>query len=127
MPRTVTETCIQRHAPDVLHANAGSHAPGQASALAVDHVSTLVTPRTTRSPRAPKQRRKMFTENRRLRDELRTTHARIAALEAERTDYRRRARRAGVLPLDAFREAAVLALRGPQRRGEPAALVLVDI
>lgn len=69
----------------------------------------------------------MFTENRRLRDELRTTHARIATLEAERNDYLRKDRRAGVLTLDAFREAAAAALRGSQRRGEPAALVLVDI
>jgi len=69
----------------------------------------------------------MFTESRRLRDELRTTHARIAALEAERNDYLRKDRRAGVLTLDAFREAAAAALRGSQRRGEPAALVLVDI
>ncbi len=68
----------------------------------------------------------MFTENRRLRDELRTTHARIAALEAERNDYLRKDRRAGVLTLDAFREAAAAALRGSQRRGEPAALVLVE-
>lgn len=69
----------------------------------------------------------MFTESRRLRDELRTTHARIATLEAERNDYLRKDRRAGVLTLDAFREAAAAALRGSQRRGEPAALVLVDI
>jgi diguanylate cyclase (GGDEF)-like protein/putative nucleotidyltransferase with HDIG domain len=69
----------------------------------------------------------MFTESRRLRDELRTTHARIAALEAERNDYLRKDRRAGVLTLDAFREAAAAALRGCQRRGESAALVLVDI
>ncbi|HWH95572.1 MAG TPA: diguanylate cyclase [Baekduia sp.] len=69
----------------------------------------------------------MFTESRRLRDELRTTHARIAALEAERNDYLRKDRRAGVLTLDAFREAAAAALRGSQRRGESAALVLVDI
>jgi len=69
----------------------------------------------------------MFTESRRLRDELRTTHARIAALEAERNEYLRRDRRAGVLTLDAFREAAAAALRGSQRRGESAAIVLVDI
>jgi diguanylate cyclase (GGDEF)-like protein/putative nucleotidyltransferase with HDIG domain len=71
----------------------------------------------------------VFTEARRLRDELRTTHARIAALEAERSEYLRKDRRtgAGVLTLDAFREAAAAALRGAQRRGEPAALVLVDI
>ncbi|WP_187368834.1 HD-GYP domain-containing protein [Baekduia soli] len=69
-----------------------------------------------------------FTESRRLRDELRVTQARIAALEAERTDYLRRDRRvAGVLTHDAFREAAAAALRGSQRRGEPAALVLADI
>jgi diguanylate cyclase (GGDEF)-like protein/putative nucleotidyltransferase with HDIG domain len=71
----------------------------------------------------------MFTEARRLRDELRTTHSRIATLEAERNEYLRKDRRAGagVLTLDAFREAAAAALRGTQRRGEPAALVLVDI
>ncbi|WP_027007528.1 HD-GYP domain-containing protein [Conexibacter woesei] len=69
----------------------------------------------------------MFSESRRLRDELRTTHARIAVLEAERNDYLRKDRRAGVLTLDAFREAAAAALRGTQRRGEAAALVLVDI
>jgi len=68
-----------------------------------------------------------FTETRRLRDELRSSHARIAALEAERNDYLRKDRRAGVLTLDAFREAAAAALRGSQRRGESAALVLVDI
>lgn len=55
------------------------------------------------------------------------SHARIATLEAERNDYLRKDRRAGVLTLDAFREAAAAALRGSQRRGEPAALVLVDI
>jgi diguanylate cyclase (GGDEF)-like protein/putative nucleotidyltransferase with HDIG domain len=71
--------------------------------------------------------KKPFTESRRLRDELRTTHARIAVLEAERNDYLRKDRRAGVLTLDAFRDAAAAALRGSQRRGEPAALVLVDI
>jgi hypothetical protein len=48
----------------------------------------------------------VFTENRRLRDELRVTHARIASLEAERNDYLRKDRRAGVLTHDAFREAA---------------------
>ncbi|HEY6760308.1 MAG TPA: diguanylate cyclase [Baekduia sp.] len=69
----------------------------------------------------------MFTESRRLRDELRSSHARIAVLEAERNDYLRKDRRAGVLTLDAFREAAAAALRGCQRRGESAALVLVDI
>ncbi|HEY4095606.1 MAG TPA: HD domain-containing phosphohydrolase [Baekduia sp.] len=69
----------------------------------------------------------MFTETRRLRDELRTTHARIASLEAERNDYLRKDKRAGVLTHDAFREAATAALRGSQRRGEPAAAVLVDI
>jgi diguanylate cyclase (GGDEF)-like protein/putative nucleotidyltransferase with HDIG domain len=69
----------------------------------------------------------VFTETRRLRDELRTTHARIASLEAERTDYLRKDRRAGVLTHDAFREAAAAALRGSQRRGESAAAVLVDI
>jgi diguanylate cyclase (GGDEF)-like protein/putative nucleotidyltransferase with HDIG domain len=69
----------------------------------------------------------MFTESRRLRDELRTTHARIAVLQAERNEYLRKDRRAGVLTLDAFREAAAAALRGSQRRGESAALVLVDI
>jgi diguanylate cyclase (GGDEF)-like protein/putative nucleotidyltransferase with HDIG domain len=69
----------------------------------------------------------MFSESRRLRDELRTSHARIAVLEAERNDYLRKDRRAGVLTLDAFREAAAAALRGTQRRGEAAALVLVDI
>jgi diguanylate cyclase (GGDEF)-like protein/putative nucleotidyltransferase with HDIG domain len=71
--------------------------------------------------------RKPFTEGRRLRDELRVTHARIAALEAERNEYLRKDRRAGVLTHDAFREAATAALRGSQRRGEPAAAVLVDI
>ncbi|MDX6728324.1 MAG: hypothetical protein QOK49_3129 [Baekduia sp.] len=71
--------------------------------------------------------RKPFTESRRLRDELRVTHARIAALEAERNEYLRKDRRAGVLTHDAFREAATAALRGSQRRGEPAAAVLVDI
>jgi diguanylate cyclase (GGDEF)-like protein/putative nucleotidyltransferase with HDIG domain len=71
--------------------------------------------------------RKPFTETRRLRDELRTTHARIASLEAERNDYLRKDRRAGVLTRDAFREAAAAALRGSQRRGESAAAVLVDI
>jgi len=66
-------------------------------------------------------------EARRLRDELRVTHARIAALEAERTDYLRRDRRAGVLTHDAFRDAATAALRATQRRGEPASVLLVDI
>jgi diguanylate cyclase (GGDEF)-like protein/putative nucleotidyltransferase with HDIG domain len=69
----------------------------------------------------------VFTENRRLRDELRVTHARIASLEAERNDYLRKDRRAGVLTHDAFREAAAAALRGSQRRGEPVAAILVDI
>jgi diguanylate cyclase (GGDEF)-like protein/putative nucleotidyltransferase with HDIG domain len=78
-------------------------------------------------PRRADPGRKMFSESRRLRDELRTTHARIAVLEAERNDYLRKDRRAGVLTLDAFREAAAAALRGTQRRGESAALVLVDI
>jgi diguanylate cyclase (GGDEF)-like protein/putative nucleotidyltransferase with HDIG domain len=102
--------------------------PSITCSYAVDHASTLVTSRTSPPPRAPKQP-SMFTETRRLRDELRTTHARIAALEAERSDYLRKDRRtgAGVLTLDAFREAAAAALRGSQRRGEPAALVLVDI
>jgi diguanylate cyclase (GGDEF)-like protein/putative nucleotidyltransferase with HDIG domain len=68
-----------------------------------------------------------FTESRRLRDELRVTQAKIAALEAERSEYLRRDRRVGVLTHDAFREAAAAALRGSQRRGEPAAAVLVDI
>jgi diguanylate cyclase (GGDEF)-like protein len=89
-------------------------------------VSRLASTRTTSFPRAP-IRPAMFTESRRLRDELRSTHARIAALEAERNDYLRKDRRAGVLTLDAFREAAAAALRGSQRRGESAALVLVDI
>jgi len=71
--------------------------------------------------------RRPFSETRRLRDELRTTHARVAALESERNEYLRKDRRAGVLTLDAFREAAAAALRGSQRRGESAALVLVDI
>ena len=68
-----------------------------------------------------------FTESRRLRDELRVTQAKIAALEAERTEYLRRDRRVGVLTHDAFREAAAAALRGSQRRGEPSAAVLIDI
>jgi diguanylate cyclase (GGDEF)-like protein len=68
-----------------------------------------------------------FSEGRRLRDELRVTQARIAALEAERLEYLRRDKRAGVLTHDAFREAAAAALRGSQRRGEPAAAVMVDI
>lgn len=89
-------------------------------------VSTLAATRTTCAAGAPIHPA-MFTESRRLRDELRTTHARIAALEAERNDYLRKDRRAGVLTLDAFREAAAAALRGSQRRGESAALVLVDI
>jgi diguanylate cyclase (GGDEF)-like protein len=71
--------------------------------------------------------RRPFRESRRLRDELRVSHARIAALEAERNDYLRRDKRAGVLTHDAFREAAAAALRGAQRRGESAALILVDI
>jgi diguanylate cyclase (GGDEF)-like protein/putative nucleotidyltransferase with HDIG domain len=71
--------------------------------------------------------KKPFAETRRLRDELRVTHARIAILEAERNDYLRKDRRAGVLTHDAFREAAAAALRGSQRRGEPAAALLVDI
>ncbi|HEU4976415.1 MAG TPA: diguanylate cyclase [Baekduia sp.] len=69
----------------------------------------------------------LFTQGRRLRDELRVSQARIAALEAERTDYLRRDRRAGVLTHDAFREVAAAAIRGSQRRGEPTGLVLVDI
>jgi diguanylate cyclase (GGDEF)-like protein/putative nucleotidyltransferase with HDIG domain len=69
----------------------------------------------------------VFTETRRLRDELRVTHPRIAALEAERNDYLRKDRRAGVLTHDAFREAATAALRGSQRQGAPTAAVLVDI
>jgi diguanylate cyclase (GGDEF)-like protein/putative nucleotidyltransferase with HDIG domain len=71
--------------------------------------------------------KKPFSETRRLRDELRMTHARVAALEAERNEFLRKDRRAGVLTHDAFREAAQAALRGSQRRGEPAAAVLVDI
>jgi diguanylate cyclase (GGDEF)-like protein/putative nucleotidyltransferase with HDIG domain len=71
--------------------------------------------------------RDLFTQGRRLRDELRISQAKIASLEAERVDYLRRDKRAGVLTHDAFREAAAAALRGSQRRGEPAALVLVDI
>jgi diguanylate cyclase (GGDEF)-like protein/putative nucleotidyltransferase with HDIG domain len=71
--------------------------------------------------------KKPFAETRRLRDELRVTHARIAALEAERNDYLRKDRRAGVLTHDAFREAAAAALRGSQRRGESTAALLVDI
>jgi len=71
--------------------------------------------------------RDILTQGRRLRDELRVTQARIASLEAERTEYLRRDKRAGVLTHDAFREASKAALRGSQRRGEPAALVLVDI
>jgi diguanylate cyclase (GGDEF)-like protein len=71
--------------------------------------------------------RDLFSQGRRLRDELRVSHAKIASLEAERTEYLRRDKRAGVLTHDAFREAAAAALRGSQRRGEPAALVLVDI
>jgi diguanylate cyclase (GGDEF)-like protein/putative nucleotidyltransferase with HDIG domain len=93
---------------------------------AMSDVSTLATTGTTSGP-APSIQHAMFTESRRLRDELRTTHARIAVLEAERNDYLRKDRRAGVLTLDAFREAAAAALRGSQRRGESAALVLVDI
>jgi diguanylate cyclase (GGDEF)-like protein len=72
-------------------------------------------------------RRFPFGESRRLRDELRMTHARIAALEAERKDLLRKDKRAGVLTLDAFRDAAAAALRAAQRHGEPASLVLVDI
>ena len=71
--------------------------------------------------------RDLFSQGRRLRDELRLTQAKIASLEAERTEFFRRDKRAGVLTHDAFREAAAAALRGSQRRGEPAALVLVDI
>ena len=71
--------------------------------------------------------RDLFSQGRRLRDELRVTQAKIASLEAERMEYLRRDKRAGVLTHDAFREAAAAALRGSQRRGEPAALVLVDI
>src|SRR3954454_1278771 len=94
--------------------------------LEVRDVSRLEASRTTLTRGAPIPSA-MFNESRRLRDELRTTHARIAALEAERNDYLRKDRRAGVLTLDAFREAAAAALRGSQRRGESAALVLVDI
>src|SRR4051794_28263895 len=94
--------------------------------LEVRDVSRLEASRTTLTRAAPIPSA-MFNESRRLRDELRTTHARIAALEAERNDYLRKDRRAGVLTLDAFREAAAAALRGSQRRGESAALVLVDI
>src|SRR6478752_2730042 len=84
--------------------------------------------RATQPPRDSRRSgHTMFTESRRLRDELRTTHARISALEAERNEYLRKDRRAGVLTLDAFREAAAAALRGSQRRGESAAIVLVDI
>ena len=67
------------------------------------HASTYVTHRTTTRPAQPIRNPKMFSESRRLRDELRTTHARIAVLEAERNDYLRKDRRAGVLTLDAFR------------------------
>jgi diguanylate cyclase (GGDEF)-like protein len=93
---------------------------------AMGDVSIRAATGTTSPARTP-IRPSMFNESRRLRDELRTTHARIAALEAERNDYLRKDRRAGVLTLDAFREAAAAALRGSQRRGESAALVLVDI
>ncbi len=68
-----------------------------------------------------------WSEASRLRDELRVTRSRLAALEEERTSYLRTDRRAGVLTHDAFREAAAAALRGTQRRGAPAGLVLVDI
>lgn len=80
---------------------------------------------TTRSPLGWATR--PWTEAHRLRDELRVTRARVAALEEERLSYLRTDRRAGVLTHDAFREAAAAALRGTQRRGAPAGLVLVDI
>jgi diguanylate cyclase (GGDEF)-like protein/putative nucleotidyltransferase with HDIG domain len=89
--------------------------------------SSHVARGATTRPAPPIPTPEMFTDSRRLREELRTSHARIAVLEAERNDYLRKDRRAGVLTLDAFREAAAAALRGTQRRGEPAALVLVDI
>jgi diguanylate cyclase (GGDEF)-like protein/putative nucleotidyltransferase with HDIG domain len=68
-----------------------------------------------------------WAEAQRLRDELRVSRARIAALEEERLSYLRTDRRAGVLTHDAFREAAAAALRATQRRGAAAGLVLVDI
>src|SRR3954453_6224384 len=125
MPSTVTGTAFCKAGRMSCERTFGS-------ALGVDvgrwmrDVSTLATTGTTSRP-APSIQHAMFTESRRLRDEIRTTHARIAALEAERNDYLRKDRRAGVLTLDAFREAAAAALRGSQRRGESAALVLVDI
>src|SRR3954453_3036654 len=125
MPSTVTGTAFCKAGRMSCERTFGS-------ALGVDvgrrmrDVSTLATTGTTSRP-PPSIHHAMFTESRRLRDELRTTHARIAALEAERNDYLRKDRRAGVLTHDAFREASKAALRGSQRRGEPAALVLVDI
>jgi diguanylate cyclase (GGDEF)-like protein len=70
---------------------------------------------------------KPWTEARRLQGELKTTRARIAALEAERTDLLRKDRRAGVLTRDAFREAATASLTRSRRKGTKAAIVLADI
>jgi diguanylate cyclase (GGDEF)-like protein len=70
---------------------------------------------------------KPWTETRRLQGELKTTRARIAALEAERTELLRKDRRAGVLTRDAFREAASASLTRSRRKGTKAAIVLADI
>src|SRR4051794_28390543 len=125
MPSTVTGTAFCKAGRMSCERTFGS-ARRVDVGRAMSDVSTLATTGTTSGP-APSIHHAMFTESRRLRDELRSSHARIAALEAERNDYLRKDRRAGVLTLDAFREAAAAALRGSQRRGESAALVLVDI
>jgi diguanylate cyclase (GGDEF)-like protein len=70
---------------------------------------------------------KPWTEMRRLETELKTTRARIAALEVERTEILRKDRRAGVLTRDAFREAAAASLGRARRKGNRAALLLADI
>src|ERR1700754_4145294 len=129
MPRTLTTSGILRGGPDAspsasrpvarLRACAGRPPPARPS---VQRDGAAHEPLRARAETS-----RVFTDNRRLRDELRLTHARIAVLEAERNEYLRKDRRAGVLTHDAFREAAAAALRASQRRGEPAAAVLVDI
>ncbi len=64
------------------------------------------------------------TELRRLLD---TAHARIAALEAERTLLTTRDARTGMAPVDAFRAAATRELERARRSGAPISLALFDV
>src|SRR3954453_2971761 len=110
MPRTFTEDCILRPGSDAFPAPRALGRPGEGRVASVagrgPSARRCVHPRAI--PHEPAAARaetcQVFTETRRLRDELRTTHARIASLEAERADYLRKDRRAGVLTHDAFRE-----------------------